>query len=127
MAPERGRHVRILTHNVAQYVKGSLMVGSIMFLIVSIAMTLIGNVMPGAEILARFALLLGLIAFALESLPQIGPILSYIPALILALTVGIETTIVVSAFYFIAFNVEGPSSCPRSRASSSASVARPCW
>jgi predicted PurR-regulated permease PerM len=63
--------------------------------------------MPGAEILVTFALLLGLIAFVMELLPQIGPILSYIPALILSFTVGIETVVVVSIFYFIVFNIEG--------------------
>jgi predicted PurR-regulated permease PerM len=102
-----GRILTMVTTDVAQYFKAELLVGAIMFLIVSIGMFVIGSVMPDAGILVSFALLLGLLAFVFELIPQIGPILSYIPALILSLTVGPETVIVVSAFYFVAFNIEG--------------------
>jgi predicted PurR-regulated permease PerM len=101
------RILTIMTTEVAQYFKAELLVGSIMFAIVSIGMFVIGTVLPGAQILVTFALLLGLIAFVMELLPQIGPILSYIPALILALTISPEAVIVVSIFYFIIFNIEG--------------------
>ena len=52
-------------------------------------------------------ILLGVIAFIMELLPQIGPIISYIPALILALASGPAAVILVSVFYFVVFNIEG--------------------
>jgi len=55
----------------------------------------------------QFALLLGLAAFVFELLPQIGPILAYLPALLLALTVSPVAVAVVSVFYFVIFNIEG--------------------
>jgi predicted PurR-regulated permease PerM len=101
------RILTIMSGNFAQYFKAELLVGGIMFVIVSVGMFVIGSFVPNAEILVTFALLLGLIAFVMELLPQIGPILSYIPALILALTAGPEAVIAVSIFYFIVFNIEG--------------------
>ncbi|MEA2026443.1 MAG: AI-2E family transporter, partial [Chloroflexota bacterium] len=92
--------------NFAQYFKAEFVVGGIMFLTVSIGMFAIGTFMD-APLLVKFALLLGLIAFVMELIPQIGPILSYIPALLLAIPAGLEVIIVVSAFYFIIFNIEG--------------------
>jgi predicted PurR-regulated permease PerM len=96
----------ITVGNFAQYFKAEFVVGSIMFAIVTVGMFVIGTVMD-APLLVKFALLLGLIAFVMELIPQIGPILSYIPALLLSIPAGLDVVIVVSAFYFIIFNVEG--------------------
>jgi predicted PurR-regulated permease PerM len=101
------RILTMITTDFAQYFKAELIVGAIMFLIVSIGMFVFGTILPDAQILVTFALLLGLIAFVMELLPQIGPILSYIPALILSLTIGPEAVVVVSVFYFVIFNIEG--------------------
>jgi predicted PurR-regulated permease PerM len=60
-----------------------------------------------SPLLIQFAILLGLIAFVMELIPQIGPILSYIPALILALASGPAAIVAVSVYYFVAFNIEG--------------------
>jgi predicted PurR-regulated permease PerM len=109
-APWKSDVSRMITIGVtdfAQYFKAELLVGSIMFVIVSLGMFVIGSVVPGASILASYALLLGLIAFVMELLPQIGPILSYLPALLLAATAGPAAVIVVSVFYFVVFNIEG--------------------
>jgi predicted PurR-regulated permease PerM len=92
--------------NFAQYFKAEFVVGSIMFAIVTVGMIAIGTLMDAPQ-LVHFALLLGLFAFVMELIPQIGPILSYIPALLLAIPSGLEVVIVVSAFYFIIFNIEG--------------------
>jgi predicted PurR-regulated permease PerM len=96
----------ITVGNFAQYFKAEFVVGSIMFVIVAVGMYAIGTFMD-APLLVKFALLLGLIAFVMELIPQIGPILSYIPALLLAIPAGLEVVVVVSAFYFIIFNIEG--------------------
>ncbi len=89
----------------AQYFKAELLVGAIMGVTVAIGMTVIGFFVGGS--LGTFALLLGLIAFVMELIPQIGPIISYIPALLIALTISPLAVVLVSIFYFIAFNIEG--------------------
>ena len=94
-------------HGLRAVLQGEILVGAIMFLIVSIGMFVFGNVLPDAEILVTFALLLGLAAFVFELIPQIGPILSYIPALLLALTISPTAVVVISVFYFVIFNIEG--------------------
>jgi predicted PurR-regulated permease PerM len=108
-APWKADVQQILTisvGNFAQYFKAEFLVGSIMFAIVTVGMIGIGTVMDAPQ-LVNFAVLLGLIAFVMELIPQIGPIISYIPALLLAIPSGIEVVVVVSAFYFIIFNIEG--------------------
>lgn len=92
--------------NFAQCFKAESVVGSIMFAIVTVGMVAIGMLMD-APLLVQFAILLGLIAFVMELIPQIGPILSYIPALLLSIPAGIEVVVVVSAFYYIIVNIEG--------------------
>ena len=101
------RMITIFIEDFATYFKAELLVGAIMFTIVSIGMIVIGSVVPDAQILVTYALLLGLAAFVFELIPQIGPILAYIPALILSATVSPTAVVVVSVFYFIAFNIEG--------------------
>jgi predicted PurR-regulated permease PerM len=101
------RMITIFIEDFATYFKAELLVGAIMFCIVSIGMFVIGSVVPDAHILVTYALLLGLAAFVFELIPQIGPILAYIPALLLAATVSPVAVAAVSVFYFIAFNIEG--------------------
>ncbi len=101
------RMITICVTDFAQYFKAEILVGAIMFCIVSVGMVVFGTVIPDAGILVSFALLLGLAAFVFELIPQIGPILSYIPALLLAATVSPLAVAVISVFYFIIFNVEG--------------------
>ncbi len=69
-------------------------------------MVVIG-IVADSPLLVEFSLLLGAIAFVMELIPQIGPILSYIPALILAVASSPLAVVLVSIFYFLAFNVEG--------------------
>jgi predicted PurR-regulated permease PerM len=73
---------------------------------VTVGMIVIGLV-TDSQLLIEFAILLGVIAFIMELLPQIGPIISYIPALVLAIASGPAAIIVVSVFYFVVFNIEG--------------------
>ncbi len=101
------RMITICVTDFATYFKAEILVGSIMFVIVSVGMFVMGSVIPDAQILVNFALLLGLAAFVFELLPQIGPILAYLPALLLALTVSPTAVVVVSIFYFVIFNIEG--------------------
>jgi predicted PurR-regulated permease PerM len=101
------RMITIFVEDFAQYFKAEMLVGAIMFTIVSIGMFAIGTIVPDAGVLVTYALLLGVAAFIFELIPQIGPILAYLPALLLALTVSPVAVVAVSVFYFIAFNIEG--------------------
>ena len=96
----------ITVGNFAQYFRAEFLVGSILFVMVTVGMIVIG-IVTDAQLLVDFAILLGVIAFIMELLPQIGPIISYVPALILALASGPAAVIVVSVFYFVVFNIEG--------------------
>jgi predicted PurR-regulated permease PerM len=96
----------ICVGNFARYFKAEFLVGLIMFALVTVGMLGIGTVMD-APSLVRFAILLGLIAFVMELIPQIGPILSYLPALLLAIPAGFDAVLVISIFYFVIFNIEG--------------------
>jgi predicted PurR-regulated permease PerM len=100
------RLLTISVGNFAQYFKAELLVGAIMFVVVSLGTFVIGTVLD-ASLLVEFALLLGLVAFVMELIPQIGPILSYIPALLVSIPAGLDVVVVVSIFYFVIFNIEG--------------------
>jgi predicted PurR-regulated permease PerM len=100
------RLLTISVGNFAQYFKAEVLVGAIMFVIVSLGMFVIGTVLD-AQLLVEFALLLGLVAFVMELIPQIGPILSYIPALLVAIPAGLDVVVVISVYYFVIFNIEG--------------------
>ncbi len=95
-----------LKRDFATYFKAELTVGAIMGVGVTIGMVVIGLICGGGP-LVTFALLLGLIALVMELLPQIGPIISYIPAVLLAAVTSPLAVVLVSVFYFIAFNIEG--------------------
>jgi predicted PurR-regulated permease PerM len=95
-----------LKRDFAMYFKAELIVGTIMGIAVTIAMVVIGLICGGGP-LVTFAVLLGLIALVMELLPQIGPVISYVPALMLALVTSPLAVVLVSVFYFVAFNIEG--------------------
>jgi predicted PurR-regulated permease PerM len=98
--------LHVVTADFANYFKAELMVGTIMGITVAIGMFVIGTI-SGAPSLVEFAPLLGLIAFVMELLPQIGPIISYIPAALIAITSSPLAIVLVSVFYFVIFNIEG--------------------
>lgn len=106
------RILTIITGDFANYFKAEFIVGGIMFVLVTAGMWIIGTVMD-APLLVEFAFLLGLIALIMEMVPQIGPILSYIPALIVAIPSGLDVVIVVSVYYFVVFNIEGSYLVPK--------------
>jgi predicted PurR-regulated permease PerM len=95
-----------LKRDFATYFKAELTVGTIMGVGVTIGMVVIGLICGGGP-LVTFAVLLGLIALVMELLPQIGPIISYVPAVLLAAVTSPLAVVLVSIFYFIAFNIEG--------------------
>ena len=97
--------ITVFMTDFATYFKAELMVGSIIGVTVAIGTFVIGLIVGGP--LSSFALLFGLIAFVMELLPQIGPILSYIPALLVSLTISPAAVVLVGIFYLIIFTIEG--------------------
>ncbi len=106
-ADTRG-HIRavaqIFRNDFVNYFKGELLVGGIMGVIVTVGMLVIGAFVGGP--LGEFAFILGLIAAVMEFLPTIGPIISMIPALLIALTISPTAFVIVLVFYLVAFQVE---------------------
>ncbi len=96
----------IVDHTFGRWVRGQLFLG----LVVGIA-TLLGLILLGVfvdPVFLAFAVLLAVIAGILELVPIIGPILSMIPTLILALTASdpVRAAIAVVALYLVVQQLE---------------------
>src|SRR5262249_5663079 len=96
--------VDIFIHDFANYFKAEIIVGTIQGTMVTIGVFIIGQIVGPP--LQGYALLLGVIAGVLELLPQIGPILSLIPALLLALATSPPAVVLLGGFYLVVFIIE---------------------
>jgi len=99
--------IRVFKDDFTDYFKAEIIVGGIMGVVVAAGIFIIGLLLGAPNALTEFALFLGLIAALLEFLPTIGPIISAIPGVFLALTISPGATIVVLIFYLLAFQLEG--------------------
>jgi predicted PurR-regulated permease PerM len=99
--------IRVFKDDFTDYFKAEIIVGGIMGVVVATGVFIIGLIVGAPNALTEFALLLGLIAAMLELLPTIGPIISLIPALFIALTISPLATILILIFYLLAFQLEG--------------------
>ena len=99
--------IRVFKDDFTDYFKAEIIVGAIMGVVVAVGIFVIGLVIGAPNALTEFALFLGLVAALLEFLPTIGPIISAIPGVILALTISPGATIAVLIFYLLAFQLEG--------------------
>jgi len=96
--------VNIFVSDFANYFKAEVIVGGIQGVAVFIGTFIIGLIVgPPFQ---GFALLLGVIAGVMELLPQIGPIISLIPALLLALATSPLAVVLVGGFYLVVFIIE---------------------
>jgi len=104
-------HVETIIHifkdDFTDYFKAEIVVGGIMGVVVASGVFIIGLVVGAPNALTETALFLGLIAAMLELLPTIGPIISLIPALFIALTISPLATVLILIFYLLAFQLEG--------------------
>jgi len=96
--------VDIFIRDFANYFKAEVIVGAIQGTMVTIGVFIIGLIVGPP--LAGYALLLGAIAAVMELLPQIGPIIALIPALLLALATSPLAVVLVGIFYLIVFIIE---------------------
>jgi predicted PurR-regulated permease PerM len=99
------KSVSIFVADFAEYFRAEFIVGMIVGVAVAVGCFAIGAIFGGP--LGEFAMLLGLFAAVMELVPSIGPVLSYVPALLLAVTTSPAAVVAVSIFYFVLFNIEG--------------------
>src|SRR4029079_2407777 len=96
--------INIFRNDFVNYFRAEIIVRSIQGTIVFIGTFIIGLIVgPPFQ---GFAIFLGVLAGVMELLPQIGPIISLIPALLLALATSPLAVVLVSVFYVIDFIVE---------------------
>jgi hypothetical protein len=62
---------------------------------------------PFVLVLLDFAVLLGMIAFVMELIPNLGSMVAFFVALLFALVTSPLAVVLVSVFYFVVFNIEG--------------------
>jgi predicted PurR-regulated permease PerM len=96
--------VHIFVNDFANYFKAEFIVGITQGVMVTIGVFIIGLIVGPP--LSNYVLLLGLIAGIMEFLPQIGPIIALIPALLLAVATSPVAVVLVGIFYLVVFIIE---------------------
>src|SRR3954447_5219346 len=96
--------VDIFVNDFASYFKSEVIVGAIQGTMVTIGVFIIGLIVGPP--LSEYVLLLGVIAGVMELLPQIGPIIALIPAMLLALATSPLAVVLVGVFYLAVFIIE---------------------
>jgi predicted PurR-regulated permease PerM len=86
------------------YIRGQLIMGALLGVVVTIGMTALG---------IPYALVLGGLAAVLELVPMLGPILSALPALAVALFLPFPTVIYVLVFFIVVQQLEANVLAPR--------------
>jgi predicted PurR-regulated permease PerM len=88
----------------SQWLRGQLFLGFVVGVATFIGLEILGVLVD--PVFGRFAVLLSVIAGVLELLPIIGPIIAAIPAVLLALTGGIDAAIAAVILYVLIQQVE---------------------
>jgi len=96
--------MRLLDRTLSSYLRGQLLLGFIIGVISAIALTIIG---------VRFSLLLGVIAGVFELIPNIGPLLGAIPAILIALAQDPTKALITAIFAIAIQQVENMVLTPR--------------
>ncbi len=87
-----------------QWIRAQLVLGLIVGLATYVGLLLLGALID--PVLARYALLLAILAGTLELLPIIGPIISAVPAILVGATAGLEPMLAVFVLYLVIQQVE---------------------
>jgi predicted PurR-regulated permease PerM len=96
--------IRIVRRLFSQWVRAQLILGVTVGVFTFVGLLILSATVD--PIFGRYAILLSVTAGILELLPIIGPIISAIPAILLAATAGIEAVIAAFALYLIVQQVE---------------------
>lgn len=96
----------IVDHTIGRWIRGQLFLGTVVGVATFLGLLLLGEFVD--PVFFSFAVLLAVVAGVLELVPIIGPILSMIPTLALALTAGdpIKAAIAVVLLYLVVQQVE---------------------
>jgi len=94
-----------------QWVRGQLVLGFVVGILTFVGLVILGRTVD--PIFGRYAILLSVIAGILELLPIIGPIISAIPAVLLAATAGIEAVIAALVLYTLVQQIENTFLVPK--------------
>ncbi len=103
--------IRIFDHALGQWVRAQLLLGFAVGVFTFIGLTILSQVVD--PIFGRYAVLLSLIAGLLELLPIIGPIISAVPAVLLAVTAGPVAVVAALALYLLVQQVENTLLVPK--------------
>ncbi|HWP63673.1 MAG TPA: AI-2E family transporter [Candidatus Binatia bacterium] len=87
-----------------QWIRAQVLLGGIVGVATYVGLLALGAFVD--PILARYALLLAIVAGVLELLPVIGPIISAVPAILVAATAGLEPMVAVLLLYLAVQQVE---------------------
>ncbi len=87
-----------------QWVRGQLVLGFAVGVLTFVGLIILSRTVD--PIFGRYAILLSVIAGVLELLPIIGPIISAVPAVLLAATVGIEAVVAALVLYTLVQQIE---------------------
>jgi predicted PurR-regulated permease PerM len=96
--------IRTVERIFGQWVRGQLILGFSVGVLTFIGLTILSQLVD--PIFGRYALLLSIIAGVLELVPIIGPILSAVPAVLLAATAGIGAVVAALAMYTLVQQLE---------------------
>jgi predicted PurR-regulated permease PerM len=98
--------VAIVDHTFGRWIRGQLLLGLVVGAATFVGLLLLGQAID--PVFTSFSVLLAVLAGVLELVPVIGPILSMIPTLLLALTTGdpIKAALAVVALYLVVQQLE---------------------
>jgi predicted PurR-regulated permease PerM len=96
--------IRTIERVFGQWVRGQLVLGFAVGIFTFVGLIVASNVVD--PIFGRYAILLSVIAGVLELIPIIGPIISAVPAVLLAATVGPGTVVAALVLYTLVQQVE---------------------
>lgn len=87
-----------------QWIRAQVVLGAIVGIATYVGLVALGTLVD--PVLARYALLLAIVAGTLELLPVIGPIISAVPGILVGATAGLEPMIAVFLLYLVVQQVE---------------------
>ena len=96
--------LRIVQRVFGQWVRGQIILGITVGVFTFIGLTMLSLVVD--PVFGRYAVLLSVIAGILELVPIIGPIISAVPAVLLAATAGLEPVIAALILYTLVQQIE---------------------
>jgi len=96
--------IKTVERDFGQWVRGQIILGFVVGIFTFIGLIVLSRTVD--PIFGRYAVLLSVIAGLLELVPIIGPIISAIPAVLLAATVGLPAIIAALVLYFLVQQIE---------------------